>query len=50
MTEQNFDSIEAAIEDIKAGKMVIVADDANRENEGDLVYAAEKVTLKLLIL
>ncbi|MDG5766774.1 bifunctional 3,4-dihydroxy-2-butanone-4-phosphate synthase/GTP cyclohydrolase II [Balneolales bacterium ANBcel1] len=42
--EKNFDSIEAAIEDIKAGKMVIVVDDEDRENEGDFVMAAEKVT------
>ena len=39
-----FDSVEAAIEDIRNGKMVIVTDDENRENEGDLVCAAEKVT------
>lgn len=39
-----FDTIESAIEDIKAGKMVIVADDEDRENEGDFVMAAEKVT------
>ena len=39
-----FDSIEAAIRDIAAGKMVIVTDDENRENEGDLVMAAEKAT------
>ena len=39
-----FDSIEEAIEEIRAGRMVIVTDDANRENEGDLVMAAEKVT------
>jgi 3,4-dihydroxy 2-butanone 4-phosphate synthase/GTP cyclohydrolase II len=38
------DSIESAIADIKAGKMVIVMDDEDRENEGDLVMAAEKVT------
>ncbi len=36
--------IEQAIEDLRAGKMVIVADDENRENEGDLVMAAEMVT------
>lgn len=41
---QKFDSIEAAIADIKAGKMVVVVDDEERENEGDLVMAAEKVT------
>jgi 3,4-dihydroxy 2-butanone 4-phosphate synthase/GTP cyclohydrolase II len=38
------DSIESAIADIKIGKMVIVLDDEDRENEGDLVMAAEKVT------
>ncbi|ACL69757.1 bifunctional 3,4-dihydroxy-2-butanone-4-phosphate synthase/GTP cyclohydrolase II [Halothermothrix orenii] len=37
-------TIEEAIEDIKQGKMVIVVDDEDRENEGDLVMAAEKVT------
>lgn len=39
-----FNKIEDAIEDIKQGKMIIVVDDENRENEGDLVMAAEKVT------
>ncbi len=39
-----FASIEEAIEDIKNGKMVIVVDDPSRENEGDLVMAAEFVT------
>ncbi|MDI3311617.1 MAG: bifunctional 3,4-dihydroxy-2-butanone-4-phosphate synthase/GTP cyclohydrolase II [Thermoanaerobacterium sp.] len=39
-----FDTIESAIEDIKNGKMVIVVDDEDRENEGDLLMAAEKVT------
>lgn len=37
-------SIEEAIKDIKSGKPVIVVDDENRENEGDLVIAAEKAT------
>ncbi|NIV48907.1 MAG: 3,4-dihydroxy-2-butanone-4-phosphate synthase, partial [Gammaproteobacteria bacterium] len=37
-------SVEAAIEDIRAGKMVILVDDEDRENEGDLCIAAEKVT------
>lgn len=36
-------SIEAVIEDIKAGKMIILVDDEDRENEGDLYMAAEKV-------
>ncbi len=39
-----FDSIETAIEDIRQGKLVIVADDEGRENEGDLVCAAELIT------
>ena len=36
-------TIPEAIADIKAGKFVIIVDDADRENEGDLVIAAEKV-------
>ncbi|MSR65109.1 MAG: bifunctional 3,4-dihydroxy-2-butanone-4-phosphate synthase/GTP cyclohydrolase II [Verrucomicrobiae bacterium] len=39
-----FDPIESAIADIRDGKMVIVTDDSDRENEGDLVMAAEKAT------
>ena len=39
-----FDSIEGAIADIRAGKMVVVLDDEDRENEGDLVMAATMVT------
>jgi 3,4-dihydroxy 2-butanone 4-phosphate synthase/GTP cyclohydrolase II len=39
-----FDSIESVLADLKRGRMVIVTDDADRENEGDLVMAAEKVT------
>ena len=39
-----FDSITDALEDIKAGKIIIVVDDEDRENEGDLIMAAEKVT------
>ena len=39
-----FDSIESAIEDIRNGKMVIVIDDEDRENEGDFVMAADLVT------
>ena len=38
------DRVEEAIEDIRNGKMVVVVDDPNRENEGDLVIAAQKVT------
>ena len=39
-----FSSIEAAIEDIRQGKVVIVVDDEDRENEGDFILAAEKCT------
>ena len=42
--EQVFDCIDDAIADIRAGKMVIVLDDEDRENEGDLVMAAQMVT------
>jgi len=44
MTKFKFNTIEEAIEDIRKGKMVVVVDDEDRENEGDLVIAAEKVT------
>ena len=37
-------TIEEALEDIRAGRMVILVDDEDRENEGDLTMAAEKVT------
>lgn len=43
-----FDKVEDAIEDIKNGKMVIIADDENRENEGDLVCAAELITPEII--
>ena len=39
-----FDSIEDVLKDIRAGRMVVVTDDEDRENEGDLVMAAEKIT------
>ncbi|MBI4587639.1 MAG: bifunctional 3,4-dihydroxy-2-butanone-4-phosphate synthase/GTP cyclohydrolase II [Candidatus Rokubacteria bacterium] len=39
-----FASIEAAIEEIRAGRILVVVDDEDRENEGDLVMAADKVT------
>ena len=42
--KEKFDSIDAVITDLVKGKMVIVVDDADRENEGDLIMAAEKVT------
>ncbi|MBI5207293.1 MAG: bifunctional 3,4-dihydroxy-2-butanone-4-phosphate synthase/GTP cyclohydrolase II [Candidatus Firestonebacteria bacterium] len=40
----SLDKIENAIEDINNGKMIVIVDDEDRENEGDLVMAAEKVT------
>ncbi len=41
---QRFHSIEEILDDIRFGKMVVMVDDADRENEGDLIMAAEKVT------
>ena len=43
-----FDTIEDVVRDIAAGKLVIVTDDADRENEGDLVMAAEKATPEMV--
>ena len=43
-----FNTIEEAVTDIKSGKVVIVIDDENRENEGDFVAAAEKVTAEMI--
>jgi len=43
-----FDSIESAVEDIKKGKLVIVVDDEDRENEGDFVTAARNATPELI--
>ena len=42
------DSVPAAIRDIAAGRLVIVADDEDRENEGDLVCAADRITPELV--
>ena len=39
-----FNSISEILEDLKAGRMIVLVDDEHRENEGDLVIAAEKVT------
>jgi len=43
MSENNFDKIKDIIAEIKNGKMVVVLDDEDRENEGDLIMAAAKV-------
>jgi 3,4-dihydroxy 2-butanone 4-phosphate synthase/GTP cyclohydrolase II len=47
-SDSPFDPIEAVIADIRAGKMVIVTDDEDRENEGDLICAAEKITPEMV--
>ena len=44
----SLNSIEEALDDLKSGKVIIVVDDENRENEGDFVAAAEKVTPDLV--
>ena len=46
--EIRLDSIEDAIADIKAGKVVLVVDDEDRENEGDMICAAESITPELV--
>lgn len=43
-----FGSIEQAINDLKAGKFIVVADDEDRENEGDLICAAEHITPQMV--
>jgi 3,4-dihydroxy 2-butanone 4-phosphate synthase/GTP cyclohydrolase II len=47
-SKYKFDTIEDAIKDIKQGKMVVLIDDEDRENEGDLTIAASKVTSKTI--
>jgi len=42
--QNNFSSIEDAMEDVRQGKMIIIVDDEDRENEGDLMIASEKAT------
>ncbi len=42
--ENPFDPVEDVLREIREGKMVVVVDDADRENEGDLILAAEKIT------
>ena len=45
-----FNTIEEAIEDLKLGKIVIVVDDENRENEGDFILLLKRQHLKRSIL
>ncbi|MFK7834015.1 MAG: 3,4-dihydroxy-2-butanone-4-phosphate synthase [Winogradskyella sp.] len=47
-TKMSLHTIEEAIEDIRQGKVIIVVDDENRENEGDFLAAAEKVTPEMI--
>ncbi|MEX1201773.1 MAG: 3,4-dihydroxy-2-butanone-4-phosphate synthase, partial [Ferruginibacter sp.] len=42
------DTIESAIEDLKIGKLLIVVDDEDRENEGDFIAAARNVTPEVI--
>ena len=46
MTEHDarFATVEEAVEEIRQGRMIVLVDDEDRENEGDLTMAAEKVT------
>ncbi len=50
LSSQNsvFHAVEAALEDLKAGRLIIVVDDENRENEGDLICAAQFATPQLI--
>ncbi|TMK82732.1 MAG: bifunctional 3,4-dihydroxy-2-butanone-4-phosphate synthase/GTP cyclohydrolase II, partial [Actinobacteria bacterium] len=43
-----FATIEEAVADIREGKIVVVVDDADRENEGDFIIAAERVTPEIV--
>ena len=47
-SSQKLNTIEDAIKDIKAGKVVVVVDDENRENEGDFIAAADAVTPEMI--
>ena len=42
--EHEYNTVEEALEDLKQGKIVLVTDDENRENEGDMICAAEFAT------
>ncbi|MBX7211541.1 MAG: bifunctional 3,4-dihydroxy-2-butanone-4-phosphate synthase/GTP cyclohydrolase II [Verrucomicrobiaceae bacterium] len=47
-SKPKFDSVESVLADIREGRMVIVTDDEDRENEGDLICAAEKITPEMV--
>ncbi|MGZ5439511.1 MAG: 3,4-dihydroxy-2-butanone-4-phosphate synthase, partial [Candidatus Aminicenantales bacterium] len=46
--EKKTASVETALEAVRAGRMIIIIDDEDRENEGDLMVAAEKVTPEIV--
>ena len=46
--ESSLNTIEEALQDIRAGKIIIVVDDEDRENEGDFICAAELVTPEMI--
>ena len=48
MEKQRLNTIEEALADFREGKFVIVVDDEDRENEGDLICAAEKITPEMV--
>ena len=48
MSKIKLDSIASAIEDVKNGKVIIVVDDDDRENEGDFICAAECITPEIV--
>lgn len=48
LQKEVFSSVETAIEDVKNGKLLIVVDDEDRENEGDFIIAAEKITPEIV--
>ena len=48
MNDIRLNTIDEAIEDLRDGKLIIVVDDEDRENEGDFIAAAEKITPEMV--
>jgi 3,4-dihydroxy 2-butanone 4-phosphate synthase/GTP cyclohydrolase II len=48
MSEFNFNSIDEALEDLRNGKVIVVVDDEDRENEGDFITAARNITPEIV--
>ena len=46
----NYNTVEEALKDLREGKIILVTDDPDRENEGDMICAAEFATQKILTL